>query len=626
MHRKENESQQRAIQHGAGPAMVLAGPGSGKTFVITNRIKYLIESYHISPENILVITFTKAASIEMKERFQKLIGNKTYPVHFGTFHAVFFHILQITCQMNASNIITETEKKEYLKEIMEDMKLYEETGELEELIPILLMEISMVKNMGIPIQKYHSKYWEEETFRKIYSSYRRTFERKRKLDFDDMVLSCYELLKRNKEVREYWRNQYQYILIDEFQDINYIQYRTIQLLAAPMNHLFVVGDDDQSIYGFRGANPQIMKRFPQDYLHTAQILLDINYRSTRNIVEASLQVIQENKLRYDKKTKSMKENGERIILHGFHSEEEETANILSLIKKLHEIGYLYQEIAVIYRTNARMGYLAGKFVLQKIPFQMKEKVTNIYDHFIVKDILAYMKFGKSKGRKEFLRIMNKPKRYISRQAISDEHIQIEKILRYYVDNHAMKNKLKKLEYDITILQSMNPYAAINYIRKGIGYEEYLKELSLKRQDSYEEWIDMLNEIQNASAAFQSIDTWIAYIGEMNEKMSQNNGKQKYKTEVEKRRNEKMEDAVQIVSMHGSKGLEYKAVILPDLNEGMMPHKKAVSREEIEEERRLFYVGITRAKERLFLFYLNEQAKQKEPSRFLQPLRKITLPQ
>lgn len=624
-----NIAQETAIKHWTGPALILAGPGSGKTFVLTHRIKNLIESYHIPPEHILVITFTKAASIEMKERFLTLMKNQYTPVTFGTFHAIFFHILQHSYHFTFSNIITEKEKYNYLQSILEKMisdrkqvekglqenaakqqAVYENSinDDLEEIddafISSILSEISNVKNLGLSIHDYQTTCMEHHEFRKIYLAYKETLKRNRKLDFDDMVLLCYELLKENQELRKFWNEQYQYILIDEFQDINYMQYITIKLLVTPTNHIFVVGDDDQSIYGFRGARPEILKQFKEEFEGTKQVLLNINYRSSANIVNASLKVIEENKNRFLKKIESYHDPGEEIILQDFVSEEEQTANIIQFILQFKKMNHRFMDIAVIYRTNARAGYLAEQFVLHQIPFIMKEKVNCIYEHFIAKDLISYMMFGKSHKRSDFFRIMNKPTRYLSRSACSETEIDFHKLQYYYQSKPYMRERIMKLQYDTERILQMNPYAAINYIRKGIGYDVYLNELAKNKKVNAQEWFFVLDEIHRQSAEFDTLDLWLNHIKTMEEELLSN-------------KKEEVKDGVSILTMHGCKGLEFHTVIIPDVNENVIPNKKAESMEEIEEERRLFYVAMTRAKERLLLFHVNQ--KEIVPSRFLNRL-------
>ncbi len=618
MHEKHrlNPAQDAAINHGSGPALILAGPGSGKTFVLTHRIKNLIESYHISPEHILVITFTKAASIEMKERFFSLMKNQYMPVTFGTFHAIFFHILKYSYHFTLSNIITEREKYQFLYAILEKIQHesnveefhidFEEIDDV--LIGNILSEISHVKNLGKSIYEYQASCMEDSDFHTIYLRYQEELRRNRKLDFDDMVLFCYDLLKEKMELRKFWHERYRYVLIDEFQDINDMQYNTIKLLVDPTNHIFVVGDDDQSIYGFRGANPGILKQFREDFKGTKQLLLNINYRSTSKIVEASLAVIGENKNRFLKKIKSFHNPGNNIILQSFQSEEEQSENIIHLILQLKKQNHRFDEIAVIYRTNARAMYLAEQFVMHQIPFLIKEKVNCIYDHFIAKDLISYMTFSRTRKRSDFFRIMNKPQRYLGRDACSGTEVDFQKLQYYYQRRPYMQEKINKLQYDLEKILQMNPYAAIHYIRKGIGYDAYIQKLASDKRVNAKDWFQRLDEIQKQSVAFENLNMWLAHIKKVQE-------------ELRLHKKEEIKDGVFILTMHGCKGLEFQTVILPDLNESVIPIKRAETKEEIEEERRLFYVAMTRAKAMLALFYINQ--REMLPSRFLKKFLKDT---
>lgn len=618
MHEKHrlNPAQDAAINHGSGPALILAGPGSGKTFVITHRIKNLIESYHISPEHILVITFTKAASIEMKERFFSLMKNQYTPVTFGTFHAIFFHILKYSYHFTLSNIITEREKYQFLYAILEKIQHESNVEEFhidfeeidDALIGNILSEISHVKNLGKSIYEYQASCMEDSDFHTIYLRYQEELRRNRKLDFDDMVLFCYDLLKEKMELRKFWHERYRYVLIDEFQDINDMQYNTIKLLVDPTNHIFVVGDDDQSIYGFRGANPGILKQFREDFKGTKQLLLNINYRSTSKIVEASLAVIGENKNRFLKKIKSFHNPGNNIILQSFQSEEEQSENIIHLILQLKKQNHRFDEIAVIYRTNARAMYLAEQFVMHQIPFLIKEKVNCIYDHFIAKDLISYMTFSRTRKRSDFFRIMNKPQRYLGRDACSGTEVDFQKLQYYYQRRPYMQEKINKLQYDLEKILQMNPYAAIHYIRKGIGYDAYIQKLASDKRVNAKDWFQRLDEIQKQSVPFENLNMWLAHIKKVQE-------------ELRLHKKEEIKDGVFILTMHGCKGLEFQTVILPDLNESVIPIKRAETKEEIEEERRLFYVAMTRAKAMLALFYINH--REMLPSRFLKKFLKDT---
>ena len=290
---KINKSQLKAINHNKGPMLVLAGPGSGKTLVITRRTQNLIEEYGVNPSNILVITFTKAAAIEMKERFHSLTQGAGKGVCFGTFHAVFFTILKYAYNFNASNIIREDQRYQLFKEIIRQLQL--EIDDEKDFISNLISEISLVKGERMDLDHYYSINCSEEVFKKVYQSYQNQLRRANLIDFDDMLLLCFELLRERKDILALWQEKYQYILIDEFQDINQVQYDIIKMLALPDNNLFIVGDDDQSIYRFRGASPDIMLNFDKDYPDSTMVFLDTNYRSTKNIVNSAGNVIKNNK-------------------------------------------------------------------------------------------------------------------------------------------------------------------------------------------------------------------------------------------------------------------------------------------------------------------------------------------
>ncbi len=365
-----SKEQLQAIHHGDGPMMVLAGPGSGKTFVITHRIQYLVEHYGVPPEEILVITFTRAAALEMQERFERLMGGIGQNVTFGTFHAIYFQILKRSYHYEQSAIITEKEKREYLKEALEQNLEEEESGD--SYIPLLLNDISKIKNEGLLPDGFQAAYLPDGCFQKIFDDYQNRMRMKRKLDFDDMVLLCRQLLQKQPELLAMWRDIYRYILIDEFQDINRMQYEVVKLLSAPRNNLFVVGDDDQSIYGFRGSDPSIMLGFPEEYQDSETVLLKENYRCTEQIVKSAVKLIDHNKNRFIKKLRAKKEGDRDVILTGSDSKEAEAEEIVTLIKAYRQYGD-YRDIAILFRTNLSASFLAQKLSQEQIPFWLKER-------------------------------------------------------------------------------------------------------------------------------------------------------------------------------------------------------------------------------------------------------------
>ena len=600
-----NESQSKAICHKEGPMLVLAGPGSGKTLVITHRTKYLIEKCGVDPRKILVITFTKAAAGEMKERFHKLMENPAVPVTFGTFHAIYFSILKHAYHYNGSNILREEQRIQFLRDIIQKMKL--EIDDESEFVSGITNEISTIKSDRVPLEHYYSVNCGEDVFKSIYTQYDNKLRKENLLDFDDMLVFCYELLAERKDILAGWQERFQYILIDEFQDINQIQYDVIKLLAAPENNLFIVGDDDQSIYRFRGARPEIMLNFRKDYEETKTVLLDTNYRSTKKIVESALRIIKNNKSRYEKDIKTYNPIGREIVRNTFQSQKEENEKILSEILTHIKSGGQFKDIAILYRTNTQPRLLIEKLMEFNIPFKMKDQIPNIYQHWIAKNLISYIKIAMgSKERGEFLQIINRPKRYVSRECLDSKEISIDNLLAFYKDKDWMVERIYRLQYDLKLLRKKDPYSAINYIRKGIGYEEYLEEYADFRRIKQEELLEVLDEIQESAKNYKTYEEWFEHI-------------ENYSRELEiqaKNRNQNL-NSVSMATMHSSKGLEYKIVFIIDANEGIVPHRKALVDADLEEERRMFYVAMTRAKEMLYLYSIKERYNKKlEISRFV----------
>ncbi len=605
-----NKSQQQAIRHKDGPMLVLAGPGSGKTAVITQRTKQLIEYENIDPSNILVITFTRAAAQEMKQRFLALTGEERTKVTFGTFHAIFFMVLKLAYHFDSGNIISEEQRYQFMREILSYHHLeYRDEGEF---IGDVLTEISRVKNEQIPLEHFYSSSCGEEIFRKIYREYDERLKRNRLIDFDDMLTYTYDLFSQRKDILSAWQKKYRYILIDEFQDINLIQWKIMCMLAAPENNLFVVGDDDQSIYRFRGARPELMLHFKDDYPEAEQILLDTNYRSQKEIVEASLRLIGCNKERFQKKIQANQEAGEPVEYAVFKSQREEIAKIIWDIQAHMDRGGRYEDFAILFRTNTQPQMLMEKLLEYNIPFRMKDNVPNLYEHWIAKDIIAYMKIAMgSRYRKDFLKIMNRPKRYISRDSLDEETVAFDVWEWFYEDKPWVAERIQRLEYDIKMLSTMSPYAAINYIRRGIGYDEFCVEYADYRRMNVEDLYEVLEELQNSAKGFDTYNDWFEHI-------------ENYTAELEKiyRQQNQNPESVALATLHSSKGLEYDNVYIIDVNEGIMPYKKAVLDNEVEEERRMFYVGMTRAKKKLHLYSIEQlNHKNTDISRFIRESQK-----
>ena len=603
-----NKSQIQAIAHGTGPCMVLAGPGSGKTAVIIQRTIDLIEKSHVKPENILVITFTKAAATEMKQRFLHRMGAGQSGVTFGTFHGIFFTVLKYAYHYSAANIIGEEQRYALLRDVCHSMHLqYEDEAEF---FSGVFAEISKVKNERIPLESYYSSLCGEEVFRDIFKAYQSRMQKNGLLDFDDMLVYTYELFTQRKDILAMWQQKFQYILIDEFQDINQLQYDIIRMLALPENNLFIVGDDDQSIYRFRGSKPEIMLHFGEDYKKAKKVVLDVNYRCTKDIVEKSLRLIGHNSNRYPKDIRANSEAEDGVTLCSFDNTAKEAAFIIEQIKRSIEKGQRYSDFAVLFRTNIQPQYLMEQLLSHNIPFHTKDALPNLYNHWMVRDILAYLTIGKgSRRRKDFLQILNKPKRYLSRESLTDEVVDFLEWEKLYEEQPWIAERVVKLSYDVKLLEKMSPYAAINYIRRGIGYEDYLREYATDHNRKPEELLDILDQIQESAKGFASVDKWVFHMKEYEEQL----------TQMARQKNANP-NSVELATFHSAKGLEFANVFIMEVNESWVPYRKSVLERDIEEERRLLYVGLTRAKEKLWISYVKEiHNKSSEPSRFIKEI-------
>lgn len=584
--------------------MVLAGPGSGKTSVIVERTAYMTGEGKIPSSSVLVVTFSRAAAVEMKERFLKFTGQSGTRVTFGTFHGVFYGILKQAYNLTSANILSEEEKNGILRELALNFggELASEGDFTEE----IAKEISMVKGNRISLEHYYSSCCPDEVFRQIYGAYGNMLRERRKLDFDDMLLSCYELFDKRKDILRAWQQKFRYILVDEFQDINQLQYDIVRLLAEPENNLFIVGDDDQSIYHFRGARPEIMLNFTKDYPGAEKVVLDVNYRCSKRILDSAMKVIGRNKTRFQKELSTPNQEGEPVRLCEYANPREEYLSVTAELRKRLEQGENLENTAVLLRTNQEAEGLIAALMERQIPFTMKEKLPNLFQHWICRNLLAYMRFAQGeRSRKLFLEIMNRPNRYISRDAIaSDREISFERLRDFYKDKDWMCDRLTTMETHLRILKGLPPYAAINFIRKGMGYEEYLQEYALYRKIKPEELGEIMDRLSESAKGMNTLKEWEEYIEDYTRKLEEQAGKQK-------------KEGVQILTLHGAKGLEFDRVYILNVNEGSIPYRKAVLAPAVEEERRLFYVGMTRARKFLTLCYVKKQyEKEREPSRFL----------
>jgi superfamily I DNA/RNA helicase len=671
-----NQEQREAVSWGKGPALVLAGPGSGKTFTITARIGRLIQEDGVPPHEILAITFTKAAALSMQSRFAAQYKGS---VTFCTFHSLFYHILQQS-GVPVRNLITHTEKQKLLFPLM---KRKSENVSAEELGQ-LLEAFGYFKNTGNlqAAAKHLTQPWRQD-FGALFEAYEQKRTALGKLDFDDMAYVCEMRLKADQEQLQLWQQRFSFILVDEFQDINPVQYRLLRLLAKPPYNIFAVGDDDQSIYGFRGSAPGLMKTFQKDYPTARLFSLNTNYRSTPEIVQASLAVIGLNTTRFSKQLKAAGPSGkDSVCLRKFEQKETQYRYITENLNSLTTAQAA--QTAVLFRTNLQMQYLAAQLTGEGIPFVRKEAGTCIYDHFIAQDIMAYLRLGRGeRNRSLFLFVKDKPKRSIPREAFREETVSLEQLItecRKKATATAMTatpmtatamtatsmpatampamsttatamtatamtatsttatsiastpmevgqqdeenvqkqfiilKALQDLETALKNLKSMKPYLAICYIRKAIGYDSYLKQKAGTDETKEREWRELLDFLTEDAKKHRNLTEWLE---------AQEAFRQKWKgqgTRQGERQEKKQEQGVHLLTVHAAKGLEFQKVYLPDVNEGIYPHGRLPGKEETEEECRLLYVAMTRAKESLELLTVTgTKENPRLPSRYLQNL-------
>lgn len=580
-----------------GPAMVLAGPGSGKTTVITHRIKNLIEKAEVRPENILVVTFTKAAAISMQKRFSTLMnGGKGQLVTFGTFHSVFYKILRKSRRYEATEILSERQKTDYIREIIGRYGI--SSNDISELSQNIINDIGNIKGNMLNAQEYEPSCCKKEDFIKVYNAYNLELKKDGKMDFDDILRECYLLLCENHTILEQWRELYKYILIDEFQDINRIQMNIIELLASPLNNIFVVGDDDQSIYGFRGARPEIMIEFKDYYPEAELIVLDVNYRSTQSIINVAGRVIENNKTRLDKCAHANNDKDFQPDIRKFRNQVEELKFVVSKIREYENQGISLSEMAILVRNNSQIQEISSFLKNRKIEAESGKHRSNIYNGMVAKDILSYvrgaLKFDGTYFNEDLIYVLNKPQRYISRQVVLSVNMNISAVRRIY-----SKNNIDSFLFHIEMIRKLPPQAALSYIRKGAGYEEYLRLYAIENNIPMSGLLKQLEQLAQECSKFNTLEQWINSIDSAQNSEGQNFGK-KSSGEGD------INNRINIMTMHGSKGLEFKAVFIVDANQGIIPTSKALRERDFEEERRLFYVAITRAIDYLNIYAVEER--------------------
>lgn len=608
MSKKLNGNQRLAVCHEEGPMLVLAGPGSGKTTVLLCRILRLIDRGLARPSQILALTFSKAAAEEMKERFQKAKGGGG--VAFGTFHSMFFRILRSKYGWSIDQVFQEEERRTVLREMLEEAKW--DIPDLEEYISVFLSQLSLMNSELERVNEFEPIGIPAAEFRKLYQTYERYKERHGKIDFDDMLTLCHQLLKEDEKVRMFWQSKYKFILVDEFQDVNKAQFECLQMLAEGHRNLFVVGDDDQSIYAFRGARPDFLLHFPTIYPEAKKVILNVNYRSTDRVIALAERVIGNNDVRFVKDMKGCGNEGEKVTFFLSDDTAAEADHIGEKIANLLDEGVPLTDIAVIYRTNLQGGAFARALYKRGIPYDLRDNSGNVYEHWIAKDLLSYLLLAENEESDSALRrILNKPKRYIGKELLAEAETMPYNLMRSFFVCPSLKKwqeeHLENLRMDLNQIRRKNPYDGLRYVRKVVGYDEYLEEFAAYRRTSAQVLWEIADEVMETAKGCADVKAFRDRLEEMSAQM-----KEQTRTRGQQRR------GVQLMTMHGAKGLEFHTVFLPTLIENVVPHEKGL--EQIEEERRLFYVAMTRAEEKLCLSAVRRRyEKDTLPSRFLKEM-------
>lgn len=608
-----NAEQKRAVCHREGPLVVFAGPGSGKTTVLTCRAAYLLEVCGVAPKELLIVTFTRAAAEEMRQRLAQLPGigeERAKACEMGTFHSVFLRIL-LRYYGTVPKLMEEKEQRHLLRQILR------ESGAdcSDEEIADLLQKIGLCKNNLIWPERIQAKKKENRLFRERFSLYEQEKRARGWWDFDDILLECHRLLCTQPHILEEYRQKYRYILVDEFQDTNWAQYEVLRLLAAHRN-LSIVGDDDQAIYRFRGSRAELLLDFERNFAGTTKVVLAHNYRSTEAIIAASRRLIEHNRKRQRKDFRGRGVTGESPRVIRPENEAEEAAWILDDIEQNYKQGIHLEEHAVLYRTNIQSQAFVDALVQRQIPFSLHDAEGDFYRLWQVRDLLAYLRFAQNPDDAGSLQqIINRPKRYMPQEGWLDRAwlLSREKGVSLLDSMQQLpglevyqKKKLQKLVQDIKKLEKLPPSRALDYIRKEIGYDAYLQEYAERTGNPLPLVLQPVEAFAQTAGAFNTIEGLLQHVANVQESVKQAS---------------QSSTGIQLMTFHRAKGLEFHSVYLIGLLHHLVPHERAVEerwREEAwEEERRLLYVGMTRAKERLLLFAPQRyQGKKAHPSPFL----------
>ena len=603
---KLNERQKEAVLATEGPVLVLAGAGSGKTTVLVNRIAYMISEKHIRPWNILAITFTNKAAREMKDRIERLLGDTAKDMWIGTFHSVCVRILRSCIDLlgySRDFVIYDTaDTKTVMKECLRELDIDEKSFPVRNVLSI----ISNAKNDLMDAATFENVYksdYRMSIIAKIYYRYQTKLRKNNAVDFDDIILNTVKILSENPDVLSKYQDKFRYILVDEYQDTNNSQYLLINLLAQANRNLCVVGDDDQSIYKFRGANIGNILNFEDDYSDVQKITLDQNYRSTQNILDAANSVISNNKGRMGKSLWTSNGDGNRVYVYTGTNEYDEARYIARQIKKHFDEQGSFSDCAILYRTNAQSRVIEEMLMRESVPYKVLSGL-RFYDRKEIKDIIAYLRVVYNPNDDVSLaRIINEPKRKIgnatlekARNIAREKETSLYDVISHADDYHEFKTAIKKLLSFSEIIQSLIKLKDTVTIEELTGRilndTGYMPALVMEDTTESKTRIENLGEFISVITEFEKNEETGNTLGEFLENISLVSDIDGY---------DENEDSAVLMTIHSAKGLEFPIVFLSGLEEGLFPGMRSMeSDDDIEEERRLCYVAITRAKEQLYI--------------------------
>ncbi|MCL6572789.1 MAG: ATP-dependent helicase [Bacillus sp. (in: Bacteria)] len=620
-----DENQAAAVSETVGSLLVLAGAGSGKTRVLTVRTAYMIDVQHINPGTIMLVTFTSKAAAEMKKRllsYPHMTRDKINQLVTGTFHSIFYRILMFHDAINWSSnklLKKEWQRDKILKEAGKELDL----SEKEFAYDLALQQIGLWKNsLLMPSEVKPTSVWEEKTAF-LYKKYEEYKHQEGLFDFDDMLIGCYQLLSSSPSLLEHYQNRFHYFLIDEFQDINKVQYELIKLLAGKHKNVCAVGDDDQAIYSFRGSDPSYLLEFEKDFPYAKMVTLNQNYRSSHEIVVAANQMIAVNKIRRTKKMQAQFSAGELPLLFFPYDEEEEATMIVTDIQGKIAQGANPSDFAILYRTNASSRAVFERLTVSNLPFKIDLDAEAFYDRYIVRSALSFLKASINEDDTQALSDIL-PLLFVKQTVLKELKAQcilkdcsLLAALSQITTKHAFQEKkLKNAVSIIRGLKHLSPLIAIEKIEKDIGFLEFLKKRG-NESSKLEKGSDDLKDLKVAAKSFTTIETLLAHAEHMSASTVEIKNLSKHFTE-----------AISLSTIHRAKGLEYQTVYIIGAVDGSLPHDFALDTfrngdfSALEEERRLFYVAMTRAKEMLYISIPdNRRGKSVNQSRFIAPLTK-----